>query len=174
MGKWSCIVLSVLFLLSVLLNIWQYRSMRGLPSVADTVEVVRWDTLHDSLPPLKGEKVIKYIKVPCSSSQQDSLTSGGGIKDSMPNSLITLPIVQRKYTDDSTYTAYVSGLRVDSFPRLDSIDVRMRTVERTVTRTVYMKRSGLSVKVRPALSGGYDPFGRKWGVLVGGAVVLDW
>lgn len=163
MGKWSCIVLSVLFLLSVLLNIWQYRSMRGLPSVADTVEVVRWDTIHDSVPDIKYETVIKYIPVPDSIFMNDTVTMER-----------VLPVVQRMYSDDSTYTAYVSGLRVDSFPRLDSIDVRMRTVERTVTRTVYMKRSGLSVKVRPALSGGYDPFGRKWGVLVGGAVVLDW
>lgn len=163
MGKWSCIVLSVLFLLSVLLNIWQYRSMRGLPSVTDTVEVVRWDTVHDSVPDIRYETVTKYVSVPDSVFLYDTITKER-----------VLPIVQRTYTDDSTYTAYVSGLRVDSFPRLDSIDVRMRTVERTVTRTVYMKRSGLSVKVRPALSGGYDPFGRRWGVLVGGAVVLDW
>jgi hypothetical protein len=173
MGKWSCIVLSVLFLLSVLLNIWQYRSMRGIPSVADTVEVVRWDTVHDTLPPLKGEKVISYVTIPC--HHDTAGTGNGNIQDdSICGGSVTLPVVQRKYSDDSTYTAYVSGLRVDSFPRLDSIDIRMRTVERTVTRTVYMKRSGLSVKVRPALSGGYDPFGRKWGVLVGGAVVLDW
>lgn len=155
--------MSVLFLLSVLLNIWQYRSMRGLPSVADTVEVVRWDTLHDSVPDIRHETVTRYVSVPDSIFLYDTI-----IKERV------LPVVQRKYSDDSTYTAYVSGLRVDSFPRLDSIDVRMRTVERTVTRTVYMNRSGLSVKVRPALSGGYDPFGRRWGVLVGGAVVLDW
>lgn len=167
------IALALLLLVSVLLNIYQYKT-RELPARTDTVETVRWDTLHDSLPPLKGEKVIKYIKVPCSSSQPDSLTSGGGIKDSMPNSLITLPIVQRKYTDDSTYTAYVSGARVDSFPRLDSIITRQRTLERIVTRTVYMKKGGFSVKVRPAVTAGYDPVHGSWGVMAGVAVVPDW
>lgn len=167
------IALALLLLVSVLLNIYQYKT-RELPARTDTVETVRWDTLHDSLPPLKGEKVIKYIKVPCSSSQPDSLTSGGGIKDSMPNSLITLPIVQRKYTDDSTYTAYVSGARVDSFPRLDSIITRQRTLERIVTRTVYMKKGGFSVKVRPAVTAGYDPVHVSWGVMAGVAVVPDW
>jgi len=167
------IALALLLLVSVLLNIYQYKT-RELPARTDTVETVRWDTLHDSLPPLKGEKVIKYIKVPCSSSQPDSLTSGGGIKDSMPNSLITLPIVQRKYTDDSTYTAYVSGARVDSFPRLDSIITRQRTLERIVTRTVYMRKGGLSIKVRPAVTAGYDPVHGSWGVMAGVAVVPDW
>lgn len=167
------IALALLLLVSVLLNIYQYKT-RELPARTDTVETVRWVTLHDSLPPLKGEKVIKYIKVPCSSSQPDSLTSGGGIKDSMPNSLITLPIVQRKYTDDSTYTAYVSGARVDSFPRLDSIITRQRTLERIVTRTVYMRKGGLSIKVRPAVTAGYDPVHGSWGVMAGVAVVPDW
>lgn len=167
------IALALLLLVSVLLNIYQYKT-RGLPARTDTVETVRWDTVHENLPPLKGEKVIKNIKVPCSSSQPDSLTSGGGIKDSMPNSLITLPIVQRKYTDDSTYTAYVSGARVDSFPRLDSIITRQRTLERIVTRTVYMRKGGLSIKVRPAVTAGYDPVHGSWGVMAGVAVVPDW
>lgn len=167
------IALALLLLVSVLLNIYQYKT-RGLPARTDTVETMRWDTLHDSLPPLKGEKVIKYIKVPCSSSQQDSLTTGGLIKDSDQDSSITLPVVQKKYSDDSTYTAYVSGVEVDSFPRLDSIITRQRTLERIVTRTVYMKKGGLSIKVRPAVTAGYDPVHGSWGVMAGVAVVPDW
>ena len=163
----------MLLMVSVLLNIWQYKT-RALPARTDTVETVRWDTVHDILPPLKGEKVIKNIKVPCSSSQQDSLTTGGLIKDSDQDSSITLPIVQRKYTDDSTYTAYVSGVEVDSFPRLDSIITRQRTLERIVTRTVYMKKGGFSIKVRPAVTAGYDPVHGSWGVMAGVAVVPDW
>ena len=129
---------------------------------------------HDTLPPAKGERVVKYIKIPCSNSQPDSLTSGGGVKDSMPNSLITLPIVQRKYTDDSTYTAYVSGAKIDSFPRLDSISVRQKTIEGTVTNTIYKEKHGLRLKLRPALTGGYDPIHKQWGFMVGGSVVIDW
>lgn len=42
---------------------------------------------------------------------------------------VALPITQRTYTDDSTYTAWVSGYR----PQLDSLRTYRRTV--TVTRT---------------------------------------
>ena len=167
------IALALLLLVSVLLNIYQYKT-REQPARTDTVETVRWDTVNDTLPPVKGERVIKYIKVPCSSSQQDSLTTGGLIKDSDHDSSITLPVVQKKYSDDSTYTAYVSGVEVDSFPRLDSIITRQRTLERIVTRTVYMRKGGLSIKVRPAVTAGYDPVHGSWGVMAGVAVVPDW
>ena len=141
---------------------------------SDTTLVVKWDTVHDTLPPAKGERVVKYITIPCSKTQPDSLISGGAIKDSMPNSLITLPIVQRKYTDDSTYTAYVSGLRYDIYPRLDSVIVRQKIIERTITNNIYRDRNGLKVKLRPAVSAGYDPLNKQWGVMLGGAVILDW
>ena len=141
---------------------------------SDTTLVVKWDTIHDTLPPAKGERVVKYITIPCSKTQPDSLTSGGVIKDSMPNSLIMLPIVQREYTDDSTYTVYVSGAKIDSFPRLDSIMVRQKTIERTITNNIYRDRNGLKVKLRPAVSAGYDPLNKQWGVMLGGAVILDW
>ena len=141
---------------------------------SDTTLVEKWDTVHDTLPPAKGERVVKYITIPCSKTQPDSLTSGGSIKDSVPNSLITLPIVQRKYTDDSTYTAYVSGAKIDSFPRLDSIMVRQKTIERTIINTIYKDKHGLRFKIRPAAGGGYDPINKQWGAYVGGAVVIDW
>lgn len=153
---------------------WYHGKFDKKEIKTEKVEVVKWDTVHDTLPPAKGERVVKYIKIPCSNSQPDSLTSGGGIKDSMPNSLIKLPIVQRKYTDDSTYTAYVSGAKIDSFPRLDSIMVRQKTIERTITNNIYRDRKGLKVKLRPAVSAGYDPLNKQWGVMLGGAVILDW
>ena len=153
---------------------WYHGKFDKKEIKSDTTLVVKWDTVHDSLPPAKGERVVKYIKIPCSNSQPDSLTSGGGIKDSMPNSLMTLPIVQRTYTDDSTYTAYVSGAKIDSFPRLDSIAVRQKTIERTITNTIYKTKHCLRFKIRPAAGGGYDPLNKQWGVYVGGAVVLDW
>ena len=153
---------------------WYHGKFDKKEIKSDSTLVVKWDTVHDTLPPAKGERVVKYIKIPCSNSQPDSLTSGGGVKDSMPNSLITLPIVQRKYTDDSTYTAYVSGAKIDSFPRLDSVSVRQKTIERTVTNTIYEEKHGLRLKLRPALTGGYDPARKQWGFMVGGAVVIDW
>ena len=107
--------------------------------------------------------VTRYVRVPDSILMYDTIAGER-----------VLPIVQRTYTDDSTYTAYVSGARIDSFPRLDSIITRQRTLERIVTRTVYMRKGGFSVKVRPAVTAGYDPVRRSWGVMAGVAVVPDW
>ena len=42
---------------------------------------------------------------------------------------IELPKVQRVYTDDSTYRAWVSGYE----PKLDSINVYRKTIKETVT-----------------------------------------
>lgn len=156
------IALAMLLMVSVLLNIWQYKTM-ALPARTDTVETVRWDTLHDSVPDISYEMVTRYVRVPDSSFMNDTVTGER-----------VLPIVQRTYTDDSTYTAYVSGARIDSFPRLDSIITRQRTLERIVTRTVYMRKGGLSIKVRPAVTAGYDPVHGSWGVMAGVAVVPDW
>jgi hypothetical protein len=156
------IALALLLMVSVLLNIWQYKTM-ALPARTDTVETVRWDTLHDSVPDIRYEMVKRYVRVPDSILKYDTIAGER-----------VLPIVQRTYTDDSTYTAYVSGARIDSFPRLDSIITRQRTLERIVTRTVYMRKGGFSVKVRPAVTAGYDPVRRSWGVMAGVAVVPDW
>lgn len=156
------IALALLLMVSVLLNIWQYKK-RESPARTDTVETVRWDTLHDSVPVIRYETVTRYVRVPDSIFMYDTIAGER-----------VLPIVQRTYTDDSTYTAYVSGARVDSFPRLDSIITRQRTLERIVTRTVYMKKGGFSIKVRPAVTAGYDPVRRSWGVMAGVAVVPDW
>ena len=49
---------------------------------------------------------------------------------------IELPKTQKVYTDDSTYTAYVSGYQ----PNLDSIKVRSRIVTNTITRTVTVEK----------------------------------
>lgn len=156
------IALALLLVVSVLLNIWQYKT-KALPARTDTVETVRWDTVPDTLPGIRYERRTRYVPVPDSVTIHDTVTGER-----------VLPIVQRTYTDDSTYTAYVSGARVDSFPRLDSIITRQRTLERIVTRTVYMKKGGFSVKVRPAVTAGYDPVRRSWGVMAGVAVVPDW
>lgn len=145
-----------------MLNIYQYKT-KALPPRTDTVEKVRWDTMHDTSPEKRHERRTRYVPVPDSVFIHDTVTGER-----------VLSIVQRTYTDDSTYTAYVSGARVDSFPRLDSIITRQRTLERIVTRTVYMKKGGFSVKVRPAVTAGYDPVRRSWGVMAGVAVVPDW
>lgn len=102
--------------------------------VIDTVYV---DTT-DTTPRIENEIVTKYIKIPV---PVPVLVDSGKIDTCLADS-VELPVVQRTYTDDSTYTAYVSGVEVDSFPRLDSICVRMRTIikEHEVERTITKKQ----------------------------------
>lgn len=95
----------------------------------DTVMIVKRDTL----PPLKGETVIKYVRI---KGKTDTLL----VKDSVHGDSLTLPVVQRVYTDDSTYRAYVSGVRVGEYPKMDSIAVRQRLIERTITNTIERKQ----------------------------------
>lgn len=172
----NCMYIALLLIISILLNIWQYRRMRAAqdaPSKTDTVEVVRWDTVHDILPSVKDEKIISHVTIPC---KKDTVSEGNNNaqNDSIYDGGVILPIVQRTYSDDSTYTAYVSGAMIDSFPRLDSIMVRQRTVERIITNTIYKEKHGLRLKIRPAIGGGYDPLNKGWGVVAGGALVIDW
>ena len=94
-------------------------------------EKLRIDTLYitktDTVPKVKKEKHTKYVSVPV-------------YRDSIITDSVRLDVVQRIFSDDSTYTAYVSGAVVDSFPRLDSIKISQRSividheVERIITK----------------------------------------
>ena len=99
----------------------------------DTVTVVKIQEVHDTLPQIKTEKVIKYITL---KGKTDTLL----VKDSVQGDSMVLPVVQRVYTDDSTYRAYVSGVRVGEYPKMDSIAVRQRLIERTITNTIERKQ----------------------------------
>lgn len=99
----------------------------------DTVTVVKIQEVHDTLPQIKTEKVIKYITL---KGKTDTLL----VKDSVHGDSFTLPVVQRVYTDDSTYRAYVSGVRVGEYPKMDSIAVRQKLIERTITNTIERKQ----------------------------------
>ena len=92
----------------------------------DTIYITHTDTL----PVLRTEVHTKYVSIPV-------------YRDSIVTDSVQLEVVQRTYSDDSTYTAYVSGVAVDSFPRLDSISVRQRTIliDHEIERTITKKRS---------------------------------
>jgi hypothetical protein len=130
---------------------------------SDTVTVVRVDTVFhtDTVPKVVKEEVVSYVKVPVPSS---SNTGKNG--ESAPDS-ITLPVVQREYSDDSTYTAWVSGVAVDSvYPKLDSISVRERifNVETVITNTVRKKQSRWSFSV--TAGPGFDVTNREFGMMI--------
>ena len=116
--------LAVALLLSLVCN---YAQCTGNDVRTDTVTVERIDTQYvtitDTVPVVQRDTVTGYIEIPVT-------------KDSIVHDTVRLDVVQRTYTDDSTYTAYVSGLRYADLPKLDSIAVRQRTIYREIERTI--------------------------------------
>lgn len=102
----------------------------------DTIEThdTLWQTKTDTLPVVHNEVVTHYIKVPVL-TPQDSTSSNN--RDS-----ISMEVVQRTYSDDSTYTAWVSGVKIEDLPKLDSISVRQRTIisEREIIKTIKQRK----------------------------------
>lgn len=125
-------VLLVLAVASFIIGRFVVRDRQELIRT-DTVTVVKIQEVHDTLPQIKTEKVIKYITL---NGKTDTLL----VKDSVHGDSLTLPVVQRVYTDDSTYRAYVSGVRVGEYPKMDSIAVRQRLIERMITNTIERKQ----------------------------------
>lgn len=125
MMKKAVYILTVALAVSLLYN---YKACTITTTKADTVTVERTDTTYivktDTLPYIKKETVTHYIKVPVP-------------RDSIIHDTINAEVVQRIYTNDSLYVAYVSGIRYNDYPRLDSISVTQRTIlqekERIVT-----------------------------------------
>lgn len=184
-----------LYLLSVIVGVALFMLVVGVnrcshekqPFVAksDTVYVERIVKVKDSVPNTKSEKVIGHTSIPIhskplSNGKKPVKETGFSLHDTVDverkgeNLNMTLDLVQKEYSDDSTYVAYVSGLRYGAYPKLDSVIVSQKMMERTITNTIYREKKGLKVKLRPAVGGGYDPFNKGWGVYVGGAVILDW
>ena len=101
-----------------------------IDSVKDTVIV----EVHDTVPSIKTKRVICHVKVPVILEHNDS--------DVLPNSdSVNMTVVQKEYSDDSTYTAYVSGLRYNQWPKLDSIIVRQREITNTITKTITVQKN---------------------------------
>ena len=72
--------------------------------------------------------MIEYVSIPCPEHTNGEDTAQ-----------VMLPIVQKEFSDDSTYTAYVSGLKYNEWPKLDSITVRQREVMNTIIKTITIK-----------------------------------
>lgn len=120
----------------------------------DTIYITHTDTL----PVLRTEVHTKYVSIPV-------------YRDSIVTDSVQMEVVQRTYSDDSTYTAYVSGVAVDSFPRLDSIRVTQRTilidheVERTITKTrplTFGLQTGAGIGVTTKKPDIYIGIGLQW------------
>ena len=144
--------------LMALVSLWCYQKCDGndvvptdtISASVDSTKDTVYIEIHDTVPDVKRERVLCYVKVPVCDSDSTFRSTFGRLQGKnvqcstfnvqRPDSA-TMAIVQREYSDDSTYTAYVSGLLYQDWPKLDSISVRQRTITNTITNTVtLMKR----------------------------------
>ena len=142
--------------LMAVVSLWCYQRCDGeetaptdtlsvrVDSVRDTVYV----EVHDTVPVVRKERVLCYVKVPV----RDSTFN---VQCSTFNDSATMAVVQREYSDDSTYTAYVSGLLYQDWPKLDSITVRQRTITNTVTQTVTLQKRQSRFSISAGIGYGY-------------------
>ena len=117
---------------------------------SDTIFVEKWDTAyiekHDTLPAEKGKVIVKYVTIP-NTDMPDSVRD-----EPQPDGGMPMAIVQKQYSDDSTYTAYVSGIDYKEYPKLDSVIVRQREITHTVRETITVKKKS---HWHVGLQGGY-------------------
>ena len=130
--------------------LWQrgtVRELRWQLEHRDTTKVteVRIDTIRDTVPKIASEKQVGVLKVPVNDilsrlkpayfsknvdiKQKEVENSAYDVMQPTAIDTIELPKMQRVYSDDSTYKAWVSGYE----PRLDSIEVYRKTIKETVT-----------------------------------------
>lgn len=166
MRKFLLTSIIVALVVSVCLNIGMYRHLQTEVVKSDTVYKERIVEVRDSTPVAKEDKTIGQISIPVHSNSPHigknhvketgkSLHDTANIAKKDENLNMTLDVVQRKYTDDSTYTAYVSGLKYGTYPRLDSIITKRRIIERTVTNTIRGKQSRWHVGVTAGYGYGF-------------------
>lgn len=122
-------ILIVLTVLNIAVAVYVLTRQQAVVEKSDTIELVRFDTVRDTMPVVRTEKKIYYIKMPDTLLLHDTVTGE-----------VTMPVVQRMYTDDTTYRAYISGVRIEDYPRLDSIMVCRRTIERTITNNIIKRK----------------------------------
>lgn len=156
-------VLAVLLIASLAYNYKQYRDSEEAKEVVKIEyrekEVIK--EVHDTVPQPTNEQVIGQAVIPVPShslpnGKNDGANGGNGesgqdeISNLQPQtSNLTLPVVQRKYVNDSLYTAYVSGVKWEDYPKLDSINVIQKTVYQTttITKEVVKKQKKFGVGV---------------------------
>lgn len=127
---------------------YNYR-MYTMPVKTETVTEVRYIEKTDTSPVIKKDTVVRYVKVPVVRHKTDTVT--------MPADSIELEVTQKVYSDDSTYTAYVSGYQ----PNLDSIMVRQKQITNTITNTRILREKEFR-KWNIGITGGYG-YGLKTG-----------
>lgn len=160
------IVLFALLFISFGFNVYYVVKDKDVEIKEKITTVTKIDTIMDTVLVVKKEKVIKVIR--------DTLVNVEFIRDTVDTAkvVVDIPIVQKEYSDDSTYTAWVSGYR----PSLDSINIYRKNIS-TNKETVIKKKDIHRFGIGPVVYGGYS-FGTKkldYGVGIGVSYhILEW
>lgn len=150
--KITQIIICAILVLSIGLNVYlltkenEYKVVEKIKT-----EVVR-DTIHDTIPEIRYEKIISHKK--------DTLRLVDTIPGDTVHVIAEIPITQKEYSDDSTYTAWVSGYK----QKLDSINVYRKTlyIAKEITKTKKQR-----VIFGPQIGYGYDFQNKKAGPTIG-------
>jgi hypothetical protein len=146
------IIVAVLFLVSFGLNVYLLTRENQYSVVEKVVVKEVRDTIHDTIPEVRYEKLVAM--------RHDTLRVVEKVPGDTTVVVAEVPVSQKEYSDDSTYTAWVSGYKAN----LDSIDVYRKTVfiDREVTKVKKQK-----FFVGPYVGYGYDFSSGKTGPTVG-------
>lgn len=129
-------ILAIVFYASIIGGI--LRSCDGespVQTVVRTDTLIVRDTIHDSVPKLVYQEVVRYVKeTPISLHDTIYMSKNEENLYLTDSGEVFVPISRKVYTDDSTYRAVVSGYKAT----LDQIDIyRKQTV---ITNTVTKDR----------------------------------
>ena len=160
------IVLFALLFISFGFNVYYVVKDKDVEIKEKITTVTKIDTIMDTVLVVKKENLVKVIR--------DTLVNVEFIRDTVDTAKVVadIPIVQKEYSDDSTYTAWVSGYR----PSLDSINIYRKNIS-TNKETVIKKKDIHRFGIGPVVYGGYN-FGTKkldYGVGIGVSYhILEW
>ena len=157
--KTSLVVLFVFLFISFGFNIWYVVKDKDVEIKENTTILTKTDTIRDTTLVVKNEKIVRVVR--------DTLTNIDTMKV-----IANIPITQKEYSDDSTYTAWVSGYK----PNLDSINVYRNNVYIN-KETIITKKDNKRLGIGPVVYGGFNMGSRQldWGVGIGITYhILEW
>lgn len=125
------------FIASLTYNYYQWSMMNSQPVKIERKTEIKYIEKKDSMPEAKGSKVVGRTKIPFLCHHEQGTESFDSVYEAVRDS-VEVEITQKVYSDDSTYTAYVSGVN----PNLDSIIVRQKEITHSIleTRTMEVKK----------------------------------
>lgn len=125
------------FIASLTYNYYQWSMMKNQPVKIERKTEIKYIEKKDSMPDAKSSKVVGRTKIPFLCHHEQGTESLDSTCEAVRDS-VEVEITQKVYSDDSTYTAYVSGVN----PNLDSIFVKQKEVTHSIleTRTLQVKK----------------------------------